>query len=386
MSVELIKIETINPVELFGENDSMGNILATIRSQAKSLVFDVTVKKDRAEMISLAAKVAKTKTALEAMGKAQVKNLKDKAAIIDDKRNVMKSNLDNLKEEIRKPVTEFENKEKERIASIKFRLDQFEDISNQAILYSDTSKDIRDFYNKIKATAIDESWEEYKDEAEHLKTTHLYKIKQRYDIVLKQEKDAEELKELRARQEEADRAEQVRAAKEEAIAETKREAEQLAVKEAAAAQARTELLQAEKEKAEREKIEAIQREKQAALDHAKAIQVEIEKVAQEKIEAEEKAKQLEIQYAEDRAAAVKKAEEEKIAAVAVEKQRADTEATEKARVEKEAEDKRRADILHTDHIDTQVHNALFEIVSNPVAEEILKLIKNNKIPHVTINY
>lgn len=75
---------------------------------------DVTTKKGRDAIASMAHKVARSKTYIDNAGKALVAELKALPKQIDESRRVVRERLDALKDEVRRPLTEWET-EQERI-------------------------------------------------------------------------------------------------------------------------------------------------------------------------------------------------------------------------------------------------------------------------------
>ncbi len=100
------------------------NILGEVEGSATNAVegFDASTSEGRDRLKSVAYKVARTKTALDDHGKELVADLKDKAGRIDRLRKVARDFLDDLKERVRKPLTDYENREKERVAALERRL------------------------------------------------------------------------------------------------------------------------------------------------------------------------------------------------------------------------------------------------------------------------
>lgn len=85
--MELVQIQQIKPEVIFSpDNNSLDELLAGIDKNVKSLVLDVTTPQGRKEIASLALKVAKSKTALDGLGKDYVSDMKEKAKIVDNKR------------------------------------------------------------------------------------------------------------------------------------------------------------------------------------------------------------------------------------------------------------------------------------------------------------
>ena len=107
-----------------------------------------------------------------------------------------------------------------------------------------------------------------------------------------------------------------------------------------------------------------------------------EKLAREKAEAELKEKMRRI--AEDAAIGARERAEEKAKAEADAKELA-----EKKRIEAEQEKERRriANKKHREKIEGEIHFAMTEMsIAEFIADEILTALKENKIPHVSINY
>jgi len=82
--------------------------LAQIRAEIDAFVPDVSTKKGRDAIASMAYKVAKSKTALDGLGKELVAELKQIPALIDAERKRMRDTLDAWRDEVRKPVDDWE--------------------------------------------------------------------------------------------------------------------------------------------------------------------------------------------------------------------------------------------------------------------------------------
>lgn len=91
--------------------DTVTKNLAQIREEALALVPDITTDKGRKEIASVAHKVAQSKVAIDKVGAALVKPLKDQAKVIDKERKRYKDDLDALKMEVRKPLSDWEEEQ-----------------------------------------------------------------------------------------------------------------------------------------------------------------------------------------------------------------------------------------------------------------------------------
>lgn len=108
-STYLIPLETAldNPVELYTK-DALDTILLRIREATATQVIDATTPEGRAEIKSLAYKIARSKTAIDDAGKTLVADLKTQSGKIDVLRKHARDTLDALKDEVRAPVTAWE--------------------------------------------------------------------------------------------------------------------------------------------------------------------------------------------------------------------------------------------------------------------------------------
>ena len=112
--MDLVVIEKKNEMAVFTNNDQLDPLIEAIEKEARSLVPDVTTKKGRDAIASMAHKVARSKTYIDNAGKALVAELKALPKQIDESRRVVRERLDALKDEARRPLTEWEA-EQERI-------------------------------------------------------------------------------------------------------------------------------------------------------------------------------------------------------------------------------------------------------------------------------
>lgn len=233
--MDLVVIEKKNAMAVFTNNDQLDPLIEAIEKEARSLVPDVTTKKGRDAIASMAHKVARSKTYIDNAGKDLVAELKALPKQIDESRRVVRERLDALKDEVRRPLTEWEA-EQERIKA------------EEAMLAL-----------HVEALAMNEEFD--RQLAARIESDHEMALlmNDAFDRV-QAEKKAEAERQRIFREEEM-----VRRAEEKA----KREAEERHRAELEAAARREAEERAAKERAERERIEGIQRaerEKQAAIE------------------------------------------------------------------------------------------------------------------------
>lgn len=330
--MDLVVIEKKNAMAVFTNNDQLDPLIEAIEKEARSLVPDVTTKKGRDAIASMAHKVARSKTYIDNAGKDLVADLKALPKQIDESRRVVRERLDALKDEVRRPLTEWEA-EQERIKA-------------------------EEAMNAMHAEALEMNIKFDQELAAKFEADH--------EMALLMDKDID-----RERADKAAEAERQRIAREEEI---KRQAEEKAKREAEEkhraemeASARREAEErAAKERAERERIEAQQRaerdriaaEKKAEADKQAAIEAERRK-------AQEEADRIR-----------REAEQREQARLAEEKRKADEQA------------RREADVKHRKAVGTEIVKALLANTSltRDQAIEVLTAVKDGRIPHTGISY
>nr|ELR5167115.1 cell envelope biogenesis protein TolA [Providencia rettgeri] len=122
MANELVVIEQATALDLFKAPAKAQELVNYVAGEvAKELVelegLDLNVGVNRNKYISLAAKVTKTKTYVEGIGKEIAADLKKLPKLVDESRKLIKDQLDRLSEEVRKPATDWEIADEERKAA-----------------------------------------------------------------------------------------------------------------------------------------------------------------------------------------------------------------------------------------------------------------------------
>lgn len=227
-------------LEIFKDAPKLEAIYSRIEKMALGLVADVTTKDGISQIKTCARQIASVKAKIDDAGKKVVAELKALPKTIDDNRRKFREKMEALQEEIRRPVTEIEEREKkiEEIKSIHVNCA----MSGSAV--------IREQLAKVEAMKLDEeTWKESLDKARIEVTKEINALKLILEDAERKEAEARELEELRKKKEEAERIIREQKIKEEAERRAKAEAEARA----AAEKAR---LQREKEEAERRAAEA----------------------------------------------------------------------------------------------------------------------------------
>ena len=376
MSNELVTIETVNAVEVF-QKGGADKILEDFKAKISSVVLDVSTASGREQIRSLAAKIARSKTALDNMGKELKSEWKARCDGIDSERRKIWDGLEELQKQVRQPLTEFEDKEKNRVAEHEHELLVLANWANLGNLgtWQQAEENLVALDGSYKR-----DWEEFKSRAESVYIEARGSLIASAHNLKKQEADRLELERLRKEEDARKQKEREEQIAKEAAEAAKREAEEKAAREKAELEAR--------QKAEIERVARETAEREAA---AKAEQ---DRIQREKEEADARAKKAE----EDRIASEIKA---KADAEAAEKRRlADIEQarkTEEARQQKIRDDEaaaaaaREADKKHKAEIHNEIKDALQAVVEGcGNGEDKIKALviafATGKIPHVKIIY
>lgn len=264
--MDLVVIEKKNAMAVFTNNDQLDPLIEAIEKEARSLVPDVTTKKGRDAIASMAHKVARSKTYIDNAGKDLVAELKALPKQIDESRRVVRERLDALKDEVRRPLTEWEA-EQERIKAEEAMnalhaeaLVMNENIDLQRAVQFEADHEMALLMND----AFDREQAEKKAEAERQR--------------IAREEEIKRLAEEKAKREAAEQAQR------EIDAAAAREREAILAKERAEREQREAA-----ERAEREKQAAVEAERRKAQEEADRIRREAEQREQARL-AEEKRK------------------------------------------------------------------------------------------------
>ncbi|HBK2597585.1 TPA: hypothetical protein LGJ59_002807 [Escherichia coli] len=270
--MDLVVIEKKNAMAVFTNNDQLDPLIEAIEKEARSLVPDVTTKKGRDAIASMAHKVARSKTYIDNAGKDLVAELKALPKQIDESRRVVRERLDALKDEVRRPLTEWEA-EQERIKA-------------------------KEAMNALHAEALAMNEEFDRLLAARIESDHEMALLMNDAFDREQADKAAEAERQRIVREEEIKRQAEEKAKREAAEQAQREIDAAAAREREAilAKERAEREQREAaERAEREKQAAVEAERRKAQEEADRIRREAEqreqaRLAEEKRKAEEESR------------------------------------------------------------------------------------------------
>lgn len=251
---ELATIEQLDAVAVF-TGGGVDPILEAITNEVRSHDADTDTDKGRKAIASLAYKVSQSKTLLDKAGKSLVTGWKEQAKTVDEVRKMVRDSLDELRDEARQPLTDWEKAEE--------ALEAAEILAYKVSVDHDEALTMNDIIDRERELAKKEA-----------------------AMKLAEEK---RLAEAEAAQAEKDRLAREEVVRQEAIAEEKRLAEVEKIRVAKEAQDAIDKVECEKREAEInaeiEKRETKEREEraqiQADLEKKQAVEDERQRVADE---------------------------------------------------------------------------------------------------------
>lgn len=353
-STDIVALVEATPVLVLTDKEKFSAFYKAMKAECDALEIDLETEKGRKAIASMAYKVARTKTAIDDAGKRLNEEARARINAVDESRREIRAQLDALKDEVRKPLTEWEQAEEARKAQVDEVMSWLR--GSAKVEFDETATDIRARIATISATTFaPEIFQGYAVQAEALKTTAITSLVTIADRMDQEEVQRAELERLRA--EAAEREEQER---------RRREAEEA---------------QRQREEAEKAEAEA----KARAEAEQKAREEAAAKAAEERARAEAEAKARAEREAANRAHAD---------ALAAEKRRADeAEAAAKAeavRIAREAAEQaaREADRAHRGEVMRSAKEAIMEAgaINENAAKLIVLAIAAGSVPRVTLSF
>ena len=278
MSEEIIFTATASALAAFAEPNGLDPFIDAVKKIVSEFKHDLSTATGRKKTASLAAKVSSFKVSMDDMGKSLTEDWKNKSKVVDQARKKMRDELDALRDEARRPLTEWENKEKSRVATIRAKIEYIRNGSAEAPCCGSELAAIEWRLKLLEDYIIDDSFEEFKFEALEVRGATIGMLKSNLAKANLAESQRIELERLRAESEARAKAEREEALRKEGELRVQREAE---------AKIKAEQAKAEGEKrkaieeAERKELEA----RRLAESNAKALRM-AEENARRKVEAE----------------------------------------------------------------------------------------------------
>lgn len=336
-----------------------------VKQAVEGEVPDLTTKKGRDRVASLAAQVSRSKTAVEKPGREYLKRIKELPKEVEAELREWVRGCDELRDQVREPLTAIENQYKERISSIAVLGDAggFDGVASSVI---------RDCLDQLSKADISDMWPEWQKEAAPALDLAIKKAESALAKAIKAEEGAAEMARIQAEN-----------------ARLEQEARDRRIAEQAAENARQEEArrqQAERDASERRELEArrlaqeaVEKEEKARRDAEQAEAARQQAEARRIAEAEqaETARQIAQQKAADDAARAAEMARQ------AERQRVDDE-----RIQRENMEARRlADREHMGRINRGIVADMAKAgLSDEQAKQLIRMIVSGEIKNVTIKY
>jgi len=336
--MELQVLEQNVIVQAFATQGGSLLLVDRIAEEVRKHVPDVTTKKGRDAIGSLAAKVSKSKTIAEKYAKDLVAEEKARIKLVDDDRIQFVKRMDALRDEILAPRDAWEQAEKDRVEKHKSDIEKIRDFAHPSVLHDMPANRIAEQIRMLDVLEVCPLFEEFEQEAKIAKLETLEAL--RAALASREKYEAEQAELERLRQAEQARIQQER------DAQIAREAAEKATREA------EEKARFEAERVQREKAESEQREA--------------------RLKAEKEAAELRAQQAAEN-----------------ERKRIEAEQFAQAEAARKAEEVRKADVEHRRQINREVFDAIQALclgIPEAQIKELIGAIAKNQIPHVSIKY
>src|SRR5579872_5816596 len=185
---------TLTAANLFGTG-AVDALLAAIEKDVRAEAFDAATEEGRDRIKSIAYKIARSKTTLDEIGKDHVAAIKAQSAKIDKERKALRDRLDALKDEVRKPVTEWEESEAARVEGHEAALAA---LRAAAELGLDPTVDLIQARLRSLGAIVQRDWQEFAPQANGALAVAEDALRAALASAQKREADAAELKRLQA--------------------------------------------------------------------------------------------------------------------------------------------------------------------------------------------
>lgn len=354
-----------NPVMVLTDREKYSAFYRAMKAECDAHVPDLSTETSRKKIASLAHKVARTKTAIDEAGKKLNEEARSRINAIDESRREIRAQLDALKAEVRKPLTEWEEAEEARVKAAHAELTKLREAGR--VDFEDTAETVAARLAELSSLKLDPAIHgETLGIAEAARADAMRALGDARDRLVREEAERAELERLRAEAVEREQQEQA-----------KREAEEVERRRAEAEKAETERkAQADAEQKAREEAAA-----KAAEERAR---IEAENRAREEREAADRA------HAEELAAERRRAEEAERAIQAERERAAREEEDRKAAIAREANAQaaREADRAHRGEVMAAAKEAIMEAgpVDEAAAKAIVLAIAAGSVPAITIRF
>jgi hypothetical protein len=352
-AADVVALVKENPSAVLLDDNLYDRFVAQLRKDVSTFVPDLSTASSRQKITSEAFKITRLKTSIDEAGKKLNEDRRKEINAVDAKRRTVKADLEEIAEDARRPLTQWEVQEKARVDSCLAIIKHIEDCGNGLIGGEPQAYGLL-FHELEQKIVINSDLGEFEEQARVAHRIATEKLTASFEAHRKAEADRVELEKLRVEKAERDRLDEERLNKERLAAA---------------------LVEAQ----ERERAEKERQEREASAREERAAQLARETAEREAKEAVAKAER-------EAAAAVAKAEAE---ARAVKDAAEKAEYQRQAAVRKEQEDReaREQDREHRGKIMSAAKEALMaQGIDEEPAKKIVLAIIAGEIPSVRLEF
>lgn len=139
---------------IFDKENGVEELFEKLKANVYPVIHDVSDKKNRDQIKSLAYSVSRSKTAVDNYGKELVAGIKEQAKVIDNKRKFWRDECDKLRDSVRAPLTAWENEQQAKIDAVKAKIDAMKEY---AVVPIDSKiEDIESRIDRLKKAELTE--------------------------------------------------------------------------------------------------------------------------------------------------------------------------------------------------------------------------------------
>lgn len=194
-----LRTRIANPAVTFSSDDDVQALVDYVRQQAltQSEGVDASTSAGRRTLISVAARVAKSRAFLKAQAGEVVKSLRNQVADVNARADRLVETLDEVRDSVRKPVTDWEQAEEARVTNLRNHLTSIRSLGAQAAHRFTTTEEVTkasDDFEKLVATVDFQEFAEDAQEAIRATRTALFEAGNAIEVRQKEAQEKEELK------------------------------------------------------------------------------------------------------------------------------------------------------------------------------------------------
>lgn len=374
----IIKAVQKNPASVLKDKAKLNEFLIEMRKDAEARAgTNVKTKKGQDAIRSAAASVSKAKVVIDKAGQKQTEVWRKKTTEVNEARKLVSTEMDKIRDAVRKPLTDFEEGDKIRQKLVDDTIAELE--KAHIITIDETAADVQARLDRIVGlnVIVEENFKDQTDSVSQMRDDVVSSLKQSVADLKAAEAEKAELAELRAAK--AEREEKEAREAEEARQEKlrKEQEEQAEIQRKADEAEQAKRIQEAKDQAAQEAKEQVDREAREAKEKA-------DREAQAAIDAaNERAAQAERDAQAERERAAE-AERDRIA----EQERIEQEKADEAKRIADEQAAREADKAHRSKIIAAAEKAFIDhaFVEPSEVVRVVAAIAEGKIPAVTIQF